>query len=587
MKKSFIFIITSFLFITVALPQLRIENYNGSGNSNPSKPRLVKEGVIQNDTTHNLISLVKAAADLVRVKGESAFNDFRKSGKWKHGETYIFVLDPEGNMLVHADAEMEGKNQMELKDINGKPIIRGLITAATNFPDKAEGWYHYQWPVPGGLLARWKSSYVRLVKAPSGKSYIIGSGMYNDRMEREFVVDAVKEAVGLIEKNGEAAFRVFHDPKEPFMAKDAYIFVLDPNGVDLVNPGFPNLEGRNIMDLKDTRGKLLIREMFSVVKKNGSGWVDYMWPKPGESVSTQKSTYVSKANLGDKWVLVGCGVYLADAPKTTSTTKKMTAPELMSLVRDAAEIFEHQGEVAYADFRKKESRWFRDDTYFFVWSLDGLRTFHAPDPSSEGENVANLKDVLGRPIGRMFLEAAATPSGEGWAHYMWPEPGDIFPAWKSSFIKRVTFPSGKQFLIGCGIYNMQMDKTFIEDVVNRASVLIADQGKEAFDRLRDKTGPFIFMNTYVFVEDPNGLELVNAGQPSLEGKSLINEKDLNGKLLVRDYIDAAMKNGSAWVDYYWYKPGENVPAKKHSFVRKVQHDGETYFVGAGIYLGDE
>ena len=46
---------------------------------------------------------------------------------------------------------------------------------------------------------------------------------------------------------------------------------------------------------------------------------------------------------------------------------------------------------------------------------------------------------------------------------------------------------------------MQMDKAFIEDVVNQAATLIAGQGKEAFGQLRDKAGPFIFMDTYVFV----------------------------------------------------------------------------------------
>ena len=141
------------------------------------------------------------------------------------GETHIFVLDPQGNMLVHSDPAMEGKNQLDLKDIDGKPIIRGLISATTTFPNKPEGWYHYEFPVPGGLLPRWKSTFVQLVTAPSGKSFIVGSGMYNDRIERGFVVDHVKDAVGQIEKNGDAAFRLFHDPTGPFIAKDAYVCV--------------------------------------------------------------------------------------------------------------------------------------------------------------------------------------------------------------------------------------------------------------------------------------------------------------------------------------------------------------------------
>ena len=535
--------------------------------------------------TRELVALVNDAAELVHTKGEAAFTDFRLSGsRWRQDQTYIFVLDPQGNMLVHPDPAMEGKNELDLKDINGKPIIRDLIGAATTLPGKPEGWYHYQWPVPGGILPRWKSSYVRLVMAPSGKSYVVGSGMYNDRMEKSFVVDEVNDAVGQIEKNGEAAFPLFHDPTGPFIAKDAYIFVFDRSGVDLVNPAFPNLEGRNLLDFKDTQGKHPIREMLEVARTSGSGWVDYMWPKPGESVSTQKSAYVSKAKVGGKWLLVGCGAYLADAPKAAQVAKKMTAPELMTLVREGAAVFEKEGEKAYPEFRKKGSKWFRDDTYFFVWTMDGTRIFHAADPASEGQNVSGIKDVLGRPFGKMFLEVASSASGEGWVHYMYPEPGNIFPAWKSTFLKRVTFPSGKQYIVGCGIYDMQMDKAFIEDVVNHAAALVADRGKEAFSQLRDKTGPFVFMDTYVFVDTPDGTELVNPSQPSLEGRNIIDLRDVKGRPVVKEEIAAAMKDGSAWVDLYWYKPGNNLPARKQTYVRKVRSGQDTYIVGSGVYI---
>jgi signal transduction histidine kinase len=561
----------------------------GAGNRNAMAFAAASpdEQTYQYKETRALVTLVNGAADRVRAMGESAFDEFRVAGsRWRHGDTYIFVLDRDGNMLVHPDPALEGKNEIDLTDINGKPIVQGIIHAATMVPDKPAGWYHYEWLVPGGILPRWKSTYSRLVTAPSGKSYIVAAGMYNDRMERSFVVDEVKGAVAEIEKNGEAAFPRFHDPKGPFIAKNAYIFVIDPNGVDLVNPGFPNLEGRNILDVKDTHGKQQIREMLAVVENKGSGWVDYMWPKPGESVSTQKSAYVSKARMGDSWVMVGCGVYLADAPKAVETARKMTAPELMALVREGAAVLEKQGENAYPAFREKGSKWFRDDTYLFVWTMDGTRVFHAADPSGEGKNVSAMNDVLGRPIGKMFLAAASSPSGEGWVHYMYPEPGDLFPTWKSAFVKRVTFPSGKQYIIGSGIYNMRMDKEFIVDVVNRASALIAEQGDEAFDQLRDKKGTFRFMDTYVFVTSPDGDELVNPGQPSLEGKNLMDMKDVRGKALVREYIAIATKAGSGWVEYYWYKPGDNTPVRKLTYVRKVQFGEKTYIVGSGVYMGD-
>ena len=539
------------------------------------------------DSTRELIALVKSATTMVREKGEAVFEDFRvPDSRWRNGETYIFVLDAAGNMLVHADPELEGKNQINLKDVNGKYIVRGLLTAATAISDKPEGWYHYEWPVPGGLLPRWKSSYVELVKAPSGKSYIIGSGMYNDGMEREFVMDLVTKAVGQVEKNVEAAFRLFHDPTGPFLAKDAYIFVFTMDGVEIVNPAFPTVEGNNNFNMKDAQGKYLVREILKTAQTRGSGWVDYMWPKPGESIPTLKSAYVMKTDVNGRQFVVGCGVYLSDAPKAKATKKQLSAPELMAFVHDAAIELEKRGEKGFPDFRKKDSRWFRNDTYLFVTTMDGTITFHAAEPTMEGQHDSGMRDVLGKPFMKMMVEAASSPQGEGWVHYMYPEPGDIFPTWKSSYVKRVTFPSGEHYIVGSGIYNMQMDKAFIEDVVNRAATLVAAQGKEAFPLLRDKTSPFVFMDTYVFVNNPDGVELVNPAQPSLEGKNLSDIKDLQGKRFVHDYINTAIKNGSAWADYYWYRPGANTPAHKYTYVRKVQSGGEIYIIGSGYYKDD-
>lgn len=539
----------------------------------------------EHEETRELVARVNDAGRRIESQGERAFDEFRTpDSRWRQDETYVFVIDPDGRMLVHPDPTLEGKPATELKDVNGRPIVRGLIRAATAAPDSPEGWYHYEWPVPGGLLPRWKSSYVRLVTAPSGGRFVVGSGMYDDRMERAFVVDMVRKAVREVETRGTEAFAMFHDPTGPFLAKDAYVFVIDPDGVNLVNPAFPNLQGRNLLDVKDTQGKLLIREMLDVVRTRESGWVDYMWPKPGESVSTQKSAYVSEADVGGTRLLVGAGVYLAGAPRSPPESGKMTAPELMALVREGAGLFEERGEAAYDEFRKKGSKWFRDDTYFIVYRTDGLRTFHAADPGLEGKSVSDAKDIHGRPYGRMFLDVGASPSGEGWVHYMYPEPGNLFPAWKSTFIKRVTSPSGQQYLIGSAVYSMQMDRAFIRDVVDRAAALVEERGKGAFDVLRDKTGPFVFMDTYVFVSTPDGVELANAGQPSLEGKNLMGVKDVKGKEMVREYIAAALRDGSAWVDYYWYKPGHNTAGRKQSYVRSVRSGQEMYVVGSGLYL---
>jgi signal transduction histidine kinase len=538
--------------------------------------------------TKNLVTLVNEAAELVKNKGEAAFQELSKEGSaWRKNDTYVFVIDPQGEMLVHPDPALQGKNNRDLEDINGRPIIKGLIESATALPEKPEGWYHYQWPVPGQIQPRWKSSFVKRVKVPSGKIYVVGSGMYNERMEKSFVKDIVNDAAGLMEKEGKNAFAIFHDETGRFRAKDSYIFVLNLDGVELVNPAFPNLEGRNLLNMKDSQNKELVKEMLKVANTKGSGWVNYMWPKPGESVPTQKSTYVVKVKVGNEWMVVASGVYLADAPKAKNPVAEMTAPELVNLVREGADLLHEEGEKAFEQFRKKGSKWYKGDTYFFVWNMDGMRALHAADPALEGKNGKDEKDIHGRPYGKMFLEAAQNSNGEGWVHYMYPYPNQVFPAWKSAFLKKVKLPSGKEQIIGSASYQMQIDEAMIEDVVYRASELVRTKGSEAFDEIRNKKGPFYFMDVYVFVDTPEGVDLVNPAQPYLEGKNIAELKDPRGNKPVKNYIAAAMKNGKAWTQYYWYRPEESEPTLKRTFVQKVQVGPDTFIVGSGMYVSEK
>jgi hypothetical protein len=122
--------------------------------------------------TRELVGLVDAAAALIKSNGDAALSAFRQTdSRWRHGETYVFVLSPDGDMLVHPDPALEGGNQLGLKDINGKPIVRGLLAAAM-VPGK-----HGPLPVAGPRKAPppMEDSYVRLVAAIS-KRCVVGSG---------------------------------------------------------------------------------------------------------------------------------------------------------------------------------------------------------------------------------------------------------------------------------------------------------------------------------------------------------------------------------------------------------------------------
>ena len=125
----------------------------------------------------------------------------------------------------------------------------------------------------------------------------------------------------------------------------------------------------------------------------------------------------------------------------------------------------------------------------------------------------------------------------------------------------------------------------IKALVDKAASLIGSKGKDAFPEFKKKDSEWYKGETYIFVNDMNGISLVHPTHPELEGKSLINTKDANGKLFARAFIETAKTRGSGWVDYMWPKPGKDKPSKKISYIKKAKMpDGEMVIVGAGIYV---
>lgn len=262
--------------------------------------------------TKQVLNIVQEASQLVAQKGEVAFPEFRKKGsKWLHDDTYVFVIDTQGNVILNPTRpELEGKNQINLKDAVGKPFIKWFVKEVTDYPFKTQGWSHYVWFKPGQEIASWKTSFVKYVKAPSGKGYIVGSGLYEMRPEKAFVVDIVDEAAELVRKDGRGAFPILRDKTGEFNYLTTYVFVIDAKGVDAVNPAFPQHEGKNVLSLKDSKGHFFIKDMIAMLTAKDTGWIIYSWPKPRTTKPSDKETYVKKVRSGNDLFYVGSGIYL-------------------------------------------------------------------------------------------------------------------------------------------------------------------------------------------------------------------------------------------------------------------------------------
>jgi signal transduction histidine kinase len=126
---------------------------------------------------------------------------------------------------------------------------------------------------------------------------------------REKIVALVDKAAALVQEKGENAFTEFRKKDSEWFHGDVYIFVDDMDGKNLCHPVRPDLEGKNLLDIKDADGKEFVREMIGLLKEKDAGWVEYSWTKPGATSASKKLAYVKKTTLDGKPVLVGSGIY--------------------------------------------------------------------------------------------------------------------------------------------------------------------------------------------------------------------------------------------------------------------------------------
>ena len=100
--------------------------------------------------------------------------------------------------------------------------------------------------------------------------------------------------------------------------KDGYLFVISSEPRVLLHPIKPEMEGKNVEDYKDPKGNQPFRDMATIARTKGEGWVEYVWPKPGNADQSRvfpKGTYVLTYKPWD-WTF-GTGVYLDDLTDAT------------------------------------------------------------------------------------------------------------------------------------------------------------------------------------------------------------------------------------------------------------------------------
>ncbi len=128
------------------------------------------------------------------------------------------------------------------------------------------------------------------------------------RLCKEKVIAAAK----LLQSKGDAALDEIKNPDGEFRFADGkagYVWIHNLDGIMVMHPTKPSLDGKGLFGLKDSKGRYYFVAFNEMVEENGAGWVPYEWPKPGEEKASAKVSYVMLVTKGEKSYVVGSGMY--------------------------------------------------------------------------------------------------------------------------------------------------------------------------------------------------------------------------------------------------------------------------------------
>ncbi len=106
--------------------------------------------------------------------------------------------------------------------------------------------------------------------------------------------DMVLKASYVLENMGEEGLEAFSHKEGDFWKGDLYITVWNCDEKRMVfhiNPKLIEM-GDKAWDLQGKTGVYLGRELCAAAKNPNGGWVEYWWPKPGETEPSRKITFI-------------------------------------------------------------------------------------------------------------------------------------------------------------------------------------------------------------------------------------------------------------------------------------------------------
>ena len=108
----------------------------------------------------------------------------------------------------------------------------------------------------------------------------------------------------------EAQKRAMDSIRNTRYGEDGYFTILNSQPTVLMHPTHPEMDGKDVSDVKDPEGVYLYRDMVAVIKRDGQGFTAYAFPKPGATEASPKIAYNVTYQPWD-WI-INTAIYVDD-----------------------------------------------------------------------------------------------------------------------------------------------------------------------------------------------------------------------------------------------------------------------------------
>ena len=277
-------------------------------------------------------------------------------GDWKHGNTYLILMLPNGTVIFHADhPSVNGKSLYETEDARGNKVVQALLAAAETGGAHVE--YYWDDPEQEEDEETAKIAYATsYVSGTTATAVVLIGGYYQtppqavaatvdpsilhppevtaaDVVDREtlraFVQGTKDSYANALEQFGIDELLphqdIFREEGGPWRQGSIYFFLFTTEGHVIFHGADRARELRDAIDFEDNNGIKVTQELIKLAREGG-GFLEYYYDDPAvagdEDTGSPKVSYAELFTFQGREYVLGAGFYTGDPDHALRTVTR-------------------------------------------------------------------------------------------------------------------------------------------------------------------------------------------------------------------------------------------------------------------------